>query len=265
MNSNDYPRASKYPDLDAVYAQCSGPGALKLAEFLAQRLDLSPGQRLLDVGCNRGYQSCFLAKEYDVQVVAIDPWPDRDSGRPMSEHVRDNAIEWGVEGQVLPLDLGVPTTTLVEQTFDAAYSTTALEMVRAFQGEEGYRECLASIQRALRPGALFALAEPMHRDCDIPPELEPLISQAFGWKACFRSLAQTSESVIASGFEIIESGHAADAREWWSEYALHDPFCQQTPEEDPHTLAVDAGRWVSFGYVIAKKARVSHLLGESQG
>ena len=33
MTSANYPRASKYPDLETVYAQCSGPGGLKLAEF----------------------------------------------------------------------------------------------------------------------------------------------------------------------------------------------------------------------------------------
>jgi hypothetical protein len=32
-----YPKASKYPDLDTIYTQCSGPGGLKLAEFMADK------------------------------------------------------------------------------------------------------------------------------------------------------------------------------------------------------------------------------------
>ena len=68
-----YPKAEKYPDLDAVYAQCSGPGGLRLAEFIADKLDLHPGMRLLDIGIYRGYQTCFLAKEYGPFVVAADP------------------------------------------------------------------------------------------------------------------------------------------------------------------------------------------------
>ncbi len=253
MTSTGYPRASKYTDLDVIYAQCSGPGGLRLAEFLADRLELSPRMRVLDVGSNRGYQSCFLAKEYGVQVVAIDPWNDRQDGRPMVEHVRANAAAWGVENSVLPLKLGVPDTPFVEHSFDAVYCTTALEMVRAFNGETGYLACLTDILRVLRPGGVFGLAEPMHLDTPIPEDLLPHVSEKFGWRDCFRGLDHTVDSVATAGFETIESGHAPDAQSWWQEYASHDPFCKLKPDEDPRTLAIDAGRWVSFGYVVARR------------
>ena len=35
-----YPRANRYPDLEMIYKQCSGPGGLKLAEFMAEKMDL---------------------------------------------------------------------------------------------------------------------------------------------------------------------------------------------------------------------------------
>ena len=76
MDTTAYSKASKYSDLDAIYAQCNGPGGLKLAEFMAKKMGLQSNKRLLDVGTNRGYQSCFLAKEYGVFVVGIDPWPE---------------------------------------------------------------------------------------------------------------------------------------------------------------------------------------------
>jgi protein-L-isoaspartate O-methyltransferase len=76
-----YPKAVKYSDLYTIYAQCGGPGGLKLAEFLAEKMELQANKRLLDVGTSRGYQSCFLAKEYNVFVVGIDPWADRDGKR----------------------------------------------------------------------------------------------------------------------------------------------------------------------------------------
>ena len=44
---------------------------------------------------------------------------------------------------------------------------------------------------------------------------------------------------------------ASEATEWWAEFARHDPFVGRTNE--PETLRVDAGRWVSFGYVTARK------------
>ena len=256
MRGSNISRASKYTDFDVIYAQCSGPGGLKLAEFLADRLALRAGQRILDVGCNRGYQSCFLAKEFGVHVVALDPWPDRETGRLTVEHAQDNAIHWGVQDLVLPLNVGVPTTIFAPQSFDAAYSTTALEMVRAFEGEEGYQACLSSIKHALCEDGLFALAEPMHHDVEVPAELEPLIDDEFGWKKCFRTLEDTMASVKAAGFEIIESGYPADAQTWWEEFALHDPFCKLDPEGDPKRLAVDRGRWTTFGYVIARNTAV---------
>ena len=85
MYDLDYPRANKYPDLETIYSQCGGPGGLKLAEFMAEKMQLQPGKRLLDVGTSRGYQSCFLVKEYGVFVVGIDPWADLDGERKAIE------------------------------------------------------------------------------------------------------------------------------------------------------------------------------------
>lgn len=84
----DYPKASKYTDLDAIYEQCSGPGGLELTEFLAEKMKLRSGATLLDVGCNRGIQTCFLAKEFGVTAIGLDPWNDRRTGVPMIEHLR---------------------------------------------------------------------------------------------------------------------------------------------------------------------------------
>jgi hypothetical protein len=35
-----YQKSSKYTDLRKIYAECSGPGGLKLAEFMADHLEL---------------------------------------------------------------------------------------------------------------------------------------------------------------------------------------------------------------------------------
>ncbi len=44
------PRAEKYADLQDVYSQCSGPGALRTAEFVADKIGLQAGMRVLDAG-----------------------------------------------------------------------------------------------------------------------------------------------------------------------------------------------------------------------
>jgi cyclopropane fatty-acyl-phospholipid synthase-like methyltransferase len=254
MPGFQYPKSNQYTDLDTIYAQCSGPGGLQLTEFMAEKMGIEAGKKLLDVGCNRGYQTCFLAKEYGVFAVGIDPWDDREQGNPMVEHLRDNARDWGVDGAVLGIKIGVPETHFVADSFDYVYSTTALEMVRVSQGIEGYLAALKEILRVLKPGGAFGLGEPMHLDVELPADLEPYVSQGdYPWTACFRTLHETTQVVKEAGFEVVEADYAPDARAWWMTYARHDPFCKKKPEEDPRTLEVDAGRWTSFGYVIGRK------------
>ncbi len=254
MTNVRFVKSKKYDDYDTIYAQCSGPGGLQLAEFLAEKMKLQSGKKLLDVGCNRGYQSCFLAKEYDVFTVGIDPWDDREQGNPMVEHFLQNAEHWGVTDKVLGLYLGVPDTPFAQASFDYAYSTTALEMVRVSQGTDKYLECIRDIYRVLKPGGMFGLGEPMHLDVEVPPDLDPYISRGeYPWKSCFRDLKSTIDEVKAAGFEIVEADYAPDAWQWWMDFAKHDPFCKADPDDDPLTLQIDNGRWTSFGYIIARK------------
>lgn len=254
MSDFQYIKSNKYTDYDTIYEQCSGPGGLQLAEFMAEKMGLTPGQKLLDIGSNRGFQTCFLAKEYGVFAVGIDPWDDREQGNPMVDHLQANARQWNVENAVVGIKMGVPDTHFACYAFDAVYSTTALEMVRVSQGIQGYMKCLKEIYRVLKPGGTFGLGEPMHLDVRIPSDLEPYVSQGeYPWKECFRGLPETTELVRSAGFDILESAHAPHARQWWMAFAEHDPFCKKTPEEDPKTLEVDGGRWTSFGYIIARK------------
>ena len=244
----EYPKATKYPDLEKIYSECSGPGGLQLAEFIADRLRPSPDIRVLDIGTYRGYQTCFLAKEYGAFVVGIDP------GRVNVEHLWQNAQSWGVQDRVLALRAGVPDTGLPQSSFGAAYCTTTLEMIRGFSGEEKYRECLAEVYRVLQPGSVFGCGEPMHFDVELPNDLAPLVTQGKGcWVDCFETVEHTVESFRAVGFEVLDSGYAPDAQRWWEEYAQHDPGCRDNPDGDPKAILVDAGRWLSFGYVIARR------------
>lgn len=73
MNQFAYTKSIKYTDLSLIYSEYSGPGGLQLTEFMAEKMQLSSGARLLDIGLERGYPTCFLAKEYDVLVIGIDP------------------------------------------------------------------------------------------------------------------------------------------------------------------------------------------------
>ncbi len=162
-----------------------------------------------------------------------------------------NALAWGVEDRVLGVQVGMPDTKFADASFDAAFSTTTLEMIRGMQGETTYRQCLVEVQRILKHGALFGYGDPMHLPVEIPSDLAPLIEG--DWATCFVTLDETIDAFIAVGFEIIEAGYATDARLWWEEFTQHSPECKANPNGDTHIIEVDANRWVSFGYVIARK------------
>ena len=44
----NYQKSRKYDDLKLIYSQCSGPGGLKLAEFMAEKMGIASGSFLLD-------------------------------------------------------------------------------------------------------------------------------------------------------------------------------------------------------------------------
>ena len=240
--------------LDIIYKECSGPGGLELVDFMAGKMKIKHGTKLFDAGANRGFPTCYLTKKYGTFTVAIDPWDDRTDLRPTVDYIMDNAYKWGVEDQLAAMKLGLPDTYFADRTFDYAYSTTTLEMIRNIKGEEGYLEALQEILRIMKPGGIFGLAEPMHLETDLPEDLIPYVSQdLFPWKECFKSISHTMVAVKNAGFEIIESGYTPDAQRWWNEFAEHDPYSKNDPEGDALTLKIDNGRWVSFGYIIAKK------------
>ena len=159
---------------------------------------------------------------------------------------------------MLGVQVGVPDTRFAENTFDYAYSTTTLEMIRGIEGEEEYKKCLAEIYRVLKPGGVFGLGEPMHLNVEIPADLAPLVTQGNeSWANCFATIRETETACQSVGFEIVETDYVPDARLWWKEYAEYDPGCQAESDGDRRAIQVDGGRWLSFGYVVAKKPSTS--------
>lgn len=51
-----------------------GPNAMRIAEELAGELPITPGMRILDLGCGTGISSILLAEKYAATVFAADLW-----------------------------------------------------------------------------------------------------------------------------------------------------------------------------------------------
>lgn len=246
-----YPKSQKYTDLKTIYAQCSGPGGLKLTEFIAEKMGIKAGKKLVDIGVYRGYQTCFLAKEYGVNIIGIDPWDDRETGIPHIDFLMKNAEEFGVVDQMMGVKSGVPQSLLPTGSFDFAYSTTTLEMVRGYEGIETYQASLKEIHRLLKEGGVFGLGEPMHFDIPVPDDLAPHVRNN-KWESCFATIEETEKAVRQAGFKIVEAGYCEDADAWWDEFSTYAP-AYDAVEDDVIVIKNNRNRWLSFGYVIAQK------------
>ena len=68
---SSFPRSAAY---DPVWLldNMMGPCSVWLTEALALQVTLAPGSRVVDVGCGKAMSSIFLAREFGVQVTAVD-------------------------------------------------------------------------------------------------------------------------------------------------------------------------------------------------
>src|SRR5450755_4049820 len=90
-----FPLTAKY-DPRWVRDNALGENALCQVESLASRLPLRAGMRVLDLACGKATSSIFLAREFGVEVWAVD-----GATSPTDNHKR--ARELQCEARVFPL------------------------------------------------------------------------------------------------------------------------------------------------------------------
>ena len=110
LHSDVFPRSNHYDPM-WIFNNEMGHNPLWLTEFLVQSLDLKPGMRVLDLGCGRGITSVFLAKEFGVQVYAVDLWEKADQKW-------ENAKEYHVEHLIVPLHGDARSLPFAKDFFD---------------------------------------------------------------------------------------------------------------------------------------------------
>ncbi|MCQ6563514.1 SAM-dependent methyltransferase [Paenibacillus mendelii] len=95
-----------------------GPNPLWLVEELVREMNLTPGMKVLDLGCGKGLTSIFLAKEFGVQVWASDLWID-----PTENLSRIRTA--GVESLVYPIKAEAHSMPFPDEFFDCIISIDA--------------------------------------------------------------------------------------------------------------------------------------------
>ena len=77
---NDFPKASSF-DINLVRSKIMGPNPLKLCEELLRDANIAKESRVCDLGSGTGITSVMLAREYGLDVYAVDLWSDPAENR----------------------------------------------------------------------------------------------------------------------------------------------------------------------------------------
>lgn len=253
MNGNDgglgnqfqpsqFPRSAEY-DQDWVLDNMMGPNALWLTESLAECMELNPGMRVLDLGCGKGLSSVFLAKEYGVQVWAVDLWIDATGnfGRFCAAGVDDRVFPIHSEAHALPFANGF---------FDAMISVDAYN----YFGTDGlYLE--SYLAGLVRPGGPMGIVVPglvEELTSDEPPEhLRPY------WEPAFFSLHSPAWWKLhwsRSGLVTVELADLIP--EGWRHWMVSDLYWSGRigkPTDEADMLALDGGRTLGFTRMVARR------------
>jgi cyclopropane fatty-acyl-phospholipid synthase-like methyltransferase len=239
-----FPRASAY-DPDWVAENQMGPNALWLLEALCHHLVLEPGMRVLDLGCGKAMTSVFLAREFDVQVVAHDWWiPATDNWRRI--------VEAGQGPRVLPVHAEAHALPFADGCFDAVVSVDAYHY---FGTDDLYVERMA---RLLVPGGQLGVVVPglRHEPERVPP---PGLAEWWSWDLAsfhspdwWRRLWERSGMVEVTAAEWLPDGHRL-----WLEWAeLMDDWAEAHGRRrygrDAALLRADADELLGFAILTAR-------------
>ncbi len=223
-----------------------GPNPVWLAEALAEELPVSPGMRVLDLGCGRATTSIFLAKEFGARVWAADLWI---AATDNWQRVR----EAGAADEVFPLNAEAHALPFPDGFFDAIVSIDAYHY---FGTAELY---LSYLVRFLRPGGWLGIVVPglvQELADDVPDHLRPYWEPDFfslhssEW---WRGLWTRSGHVAVELADLIPDGW----RHWvrWNEVcvAVGDAQWRDAASREAEMVRIDAGRTLGFVRVVARK------------
>ena len=94
-----YLKSNKY-DSKFIKLNMMGPNSIMILENMLADIELTSNMRILDLGCGKGLTSVFLAKEYGVQVFAVDLWISASDNYKRFKKL-------GLENQIIPIHTGI--------------------------------------------------------------------------------------------------------------------------------------------------------------
>lgn len=218
-------------DADFLNENMMGPNAIVIAQELTHGIPFKNGMKVLDLGCGRGLSSIFLAREFGVQVFALDLWTS-------STDNYNRFKQMGVCDLVVPLQIDAQNLPFPNTYFDAVVS---IDSYHYFANNDIYfSEVLKPI---LKKDAIVAIAFPGMKheiENDIPDDMKPLwdddiltmVHSIDWWKPKFDN--------YLDDFQISEMDCFDKA--WGDWLSCDNPYAKQ----DKYMIDTDNGRYMNI-------------------
>ncbi|MBB1198957.1 methyltransferase domain-containing protein [Enterobacteriaceae bacterium 89] len=226
---------------DFINANLMGPSALLLLDEVADRLQLRPGMRVLDLACGTGLTSIYLAERYGVEVVAMDLWISASDNQK-------RFAQMGLSQQIMPLHLDVAdlpvTLPFATDLFDAMISIDAWHYFGA--SATFFDSHLAPFIKADGRVAIVVPGLKKPFDRSVPAQLAPWWQPRMNFFTVdwWQQLWQQSEFLRVESCE--ESLRCREAWQIWLE--CDHPYAIR----DRDMMAAEAGEWFNFTTMVGR-------------
>ena len=169
-----------------------------------ERLELKPGERLLDAGCGEG-RHCFGGLSRGARVVGLDL--DFESLRLASKRLRREAAAQGSLGAMLQGDtFHLPFR---DETFDKVICSEVMEHVH------DYRAAARELARVTKPGGMVAVTIPTATSEHLYLRTGDDYFESLGGHIRIFRPRQLAEGLASAGLATVGCGFA---------HALHTPY-----------------------------------------
>jgi cyclopropane fatty-acyl-phospholipid synthase-like methyltransferase len=234
-----FARAARYPS-EWVLAGAMGSHPLWMAEWLAERMDLQPGMRVLDLGCGRAASSIFLRREFGVQVWATDLWFNASENL---SRVRDA----GVEDGVFPIHANARELPYAADFFDAIVS---IDSFFYYGTDDLYLSYLARFVRPDGPIAIAGAGLTREIEGAVPDHLDDRWTQDV-W--CLHSAAWWRRHWERTG--IVDVKVADEMPDGWRTWLDWHRAIAPDNAAEIAALEADRGRYLGYVRVVGRRSQ----------